>query len=239
MATHRRGGEAGFGPARDLARVRKSLPGRQYARQSRGAAWPIWKPPLTGARRAVSWGPVVSFGWKWGLSMLFTGSYRRALDDKQRLPLPRPLRESDAAEVRLYLTPGLDGCLAVYPEQAFAALAERLAESSPAARDVRDYSRLFFSQAACVSPDRQWRVRVPPELCQWAGLAGEVMIVGVRDHLEIWAPARWDEYVSRCEPQYDQLAERALVAPLAAGRPRAETAPQAAAEQLAPPTQPR
>jgi MraZ protein len=149
-----------------------------------------------------------------GAFMLFTGAYRRAIDDKLRLPIPKPLRDSLPEGARFFLTPGLDGCLAVYPETEFAALAERLAASSPAAREVRDYSRLFYSQAACVTPDRQWRFRVPPELTKWAGLAGEVMIVGVRDHIEIWALDKWQQYVSRCDPQYDHLAELALVAPV-------------------------
>lgn len=159
---------------------------------------------------------MVSFGVLWGQTVLFTGSFRRALDDKQRLPLPRQLRApgADPDYLRFYLTPGLDGCLAVYPELVFAELAERLAVGSPAAREIRDYSRLFYSQAACVVPDRQWRLRVPPELTKWAGLAGEVMIVGVRDHLEIWALDKWEQYVSRCEPQYDRLAEVALVGAL-------------------------
>ena len=41
-----------------------------------------------------------------------TGSYRRALDEKLRLAIPKPLRERLPEDHRLYLTPGLDGCLA-------------------------------------------------------------------------------------------------------------------------------
>jgi MraZ protein len=145
--------------------------------------------------------------------MLLTGSYRRALDDKLRLAIPKPLREQLPTDSPLYLTPGLDGCLAIYPQAAFAALADRLAASSPAAREVRGYSRLFFSQASTVTPDSQWRLRVPAELIQWAKLEGEAMVVGVRDHIEVWAAARWDEYVAQCDGQYEQLAEAALLAP--------------------------
>ncbi len=165
--------------------------------------------------------------------MLFTGSFRRALDDKQRLPLPRQFRETgaDPDYLRFYLTPGLDGCLAVYPELVFAALAERLAAGSPAAREVRDYSRLFYSQTASVVPDRQWRLRLPVELAKWAELAGEVMIVGVRDHVEIWAVEKWEQYVARCEPQYDQLAEIALVGSVGT----TAKAPTEVAELQAPP----
>lgn len=142
--------------------------------------------------------------------MLFTGSYRRAIDDKLRLAVPQPLRSRLPVETPLYLTPGQDGCLAAYPEAAFAVLAERLASHSPAAREVRDYSRLFYSQATCAALDKHWRFRVPVELSKWAGLDGEVMIVGVRDHLEVWAIDRWNEYVARCDANYDQLAERAF-----------------------------
>lgn len=143
--------------------------------------------------------------------MLFTGSYRRALDDKLRLAIPKPLRDQLAADGPLYLTPGLDGCLAIYPPAAFAALADRLAATSPATREVRDYSRLFFSQAATVTPDSQWRLRVPTELINWAKLSGEAMIVGVRDHIEVWAADRWETYVAQCDGQYEQLAEAALM----------------------------
>lgn len=153
--------------------------------------------------------------------MLFTGAYRRALDDKLRLPIPKPLRDQLSPDARLYLTPGLDGCLALYTEAAFTTLAERLAASSPAAREVRDYSRMFYSQAACVAPDAQWRLRIPPELQQWATLEGEVVIVGVRDHMELWATAKWELYVARCDPHYDRLAEHALSTPLPAAAPNA------------------
>lgn len=172
-----------------------------------------------------------------GAKMLFTGSYRRALDDKLRLAIPKPLRTRLPVETPLYLTPGQDGCLAAYPEAAFAALAERLAAHSPAAREVRDYSRMFYSQATCATLDSQWRFRVPAELAQWAGLEGEVMIVGVRDHLEVWTLAKWQEYVARCDPNYDQLAEKALapgVQPLAG-----QASPGATLTQRTSPAQPR
>jgi MraZ protein len=148
--------------------------------------------------------------------MLLTGSYLRALDDKLRLAIPKPLREQLQPGEPLYLTPGLDGCLAVYTPAVFRALADRLEAHSPAAREVRGYSRLFYSQAATVTPDSQWRFRVTPELTRWAELAGEVMVVGVRDHIEVWAAEKWERYVAVCDAQYEQLAEFALITSAAA-----------------------
>jgi DNA-binding transcriptional regulator/RsmH inhibitor MraZ len=91
-------------------------------------------------------------------------------------------------------------------------------------------------------PDRQWRLRLPPELVTWAGVSGEVMIVGVRDHLEIWASEKWEQYVARCDPQYDQLAEMALAPKRERARETvtdASTGSPAAEASLEAPSQPR
>ena len=76
--------------------------------------------------------------------------------------------------------------LAIYPESTFAQWADRLASGSPTARDVRDYRRLFFSQACSTKLDRQGRLRIPQVLVEWATLEGEVVLLGVQDHVELW-----------------------------------------------------
>lgn len=153
-----------------------------------------------------------------GKAMLLTGQYRRSLDDKLRVAVPKPFREALTA-APLYLTPGLDGCLALYPEAEFAALADRLANASPATAPARDYARLFFSQAECLSADKQGRLRLPAELAQWATLQSEIVLVGVRDHLEIWDAAKWDQYVAQRDHSFTDLAEAAL----GGARPPAES----------------
>jgi hypothetical protein len=59
------------------------------------------------------------------------------------------------------------------------------------------------------------------------------MIVGVRDHIEVWAAERWEEYVAQCDGQYEQLAEAALMAPSAplTHRPQEMTAEGSPAEE--------
>ena len=42
--------------------------------------------------------------------------------------------------------------------------------------------------------DRQGRMVIPAGLRAWAGLESDAVIVGSRDHAEIWSPARWDAY---------------------------------------------
>lgn len=147
--------------------------------------------------------------------MLLTGTFRRAVDEKLRVAVPKPIREAlgSLAKKALYVTPGTDGSLAIYTEDALAELANRLAHASPNAQDVRAFSRLFYARATSVELDSQGRVRIPPDLAELAGLGKEAVLVGVRDHLELWDQSRWEQYVAQRQNEYDQIAEAAFDRP--------------------------
>ena len=106
--------------------------------------------------------------------------------------------------------PGTDGSLAIYTEEGFKRLSERLAAASPNGKDVRAFSRLFFSRAEHVELDAQGRIRFSAELINQTSLGREIVLVGVRDHLEVWNTQSWDAYVKQQQQRYDELAERAF-----------------------------
>jgi len=141
---------------------------------------------------------------------LLTGRYERSLDDKLRIALPKPFRELLSEEKQLVLTPGTDGSLAVFSGRGFAALAEKLADRSPAGQQVRAFSRLLFAQSHSVELDSQGRIRLPADLARLAHLDGEVVLLGVGDRVELWNKSRWEVYFSDLQPRYDELAESAL-----------------------------
>lgn len=146
--------------------------------------------------------------------MLLTGAFVRSLDEKLRLALPKRLREMlGPDQTSFFLTPGTDQSLALYTEQSLTALAARLASAGPAQQDVRTFNRLFYAQAQSVSIDGQGRMRIPPELAKLAGLAHEIMLLGVNDHLEIWDRGRWEAYLAERAPRYDEITERAFAGP--------------------------
>jgi MraZ protein len=142
--------------------------------------------------------------------MILTGTFERSLDDKLRLALPRRFRELLAGQGQLILTPGTDGSLALFPQQAFAELTGKLASRSPTSQDVRAFSRLLYAQSQGVEVDSQGRIRLPAELARLAGLDGEVILLGVGDRIELWNRSRWETYLADLQPRYDQLAESAL-----------------------------
>jgi DNA-binding transcriptional regulator/RsmH inhibitor MraZ len=44
-------------------------------------------------------------------------------------------------------------------------------------------------------------------------LGKEVVLLGVQDHLELWAADRWDAYLAEKQPRYDEIAEAAFTRP--------------------------
>lgn len=144
--------------------------------------------------------------------MLLTGSFTRALDDKLRVAIPKRLRESMKQPEGgvVYIAPGTDESLAIYTEESFGRLAARLEQVSPTRQDVRAFTRLFYARAQSAEIDPQGRVRIPPELAQLAKLDKDVVLLGVQDHLELWAAERWQAYLTNQQTHYDEIAETAF-----------------------------
>lgn len=144
--------------------------------------------------------------------MLLTGLFSRSIDDKLRVAIPKRLRGAFSPEDRqaLYVAPGTDESLALYTEEAFARLADRLALASPTRQDVRSFNRLFYARAQRVELDAQGRLRVPAELAHLAHLEKEVVLLGVQDHIEVWAAERWKAYLDERQSHYDEIAETAF-----------------------------
>src|SRR5262245_20256832 len=143
--------------------------------------------------------------------MLLTGTHSRTLDDKKRLVLPRRIREElGETATRLFVAQGLDQCLWLYDSAALERLAGKLDETPATAADGRVFRRLFFSQMEAVDIDKAGRVLIPDRLLEFAGLQHEVMLLGVRDHLELWDAGRWQNYVAQHGPRFDKVAEGAF-----------------------------
>jgi len=147
--------------------------------------------------------------------MLLTGAFSRSVDEKLRVAIPKRLRVAlECAEGgSLYLAPGTDKSLALYPEEEFARLADRVKGMSPTRPDVRAFTRLFYTAAQRVELDGQGRIRIPQDLADWAGLANEAVLLGVQDHVELWCPKRWKHYQSEKQPHYDEIAETVFGSP--------------------------
>jgi MraZ protein len=144
--------------------------------------------------------------------MALTGTYTRTLDDKQRLAVPRRLcEEFGEPEIKvLIVAPGSDGSLALYSPAAFDRIARKMAKLTSNRKEVRHFKRLLFGRAERVELDAQGRIRIPDRLVDLAKLSGEVVLVGVHDHAEVWNSAAWAKFLDETSPGFDEIAEVAF-----------------------------
>ena len=123
---------------------------------------------------------------------MFTGEYRHAVDVKGRIAVPARFRaQLDGGAV---VARWLDTCLAIFPMAAWEELATKVGSLPMTDPNARLLQRQLFAGAFETELDRQGRVLVPQGLRAFAGLEDEAMVLGSREHAEIWAPARWDRY---------------------------------------------
>ncbi len=138
---------------------------------------------------------------------MLLGEYEHALDDKNRLTLPAKFREAFAHGV--FVAKGIDPCLLVYPPGQWERfVGDALAALSPFSREARQMSRFMFAGATDAELDRQGRIMIPQPLAEHAKLGREVVVAGVRDHLEIWDRAAWREQLKEVEGSAELVAER-------------------------------
>ena len=142
--------------------------------------------------------------------MLLTGTHQRTLDDKKRLVLPRKVREQMGGPSVLFVTPGPDQCLWLFTQTELEQLAAKLDQAPAADAEARVFRRLYFAQTEGVEIDRAGRILIPERLLQFAGIAHEAVLIGVRDHLELWDAQRWQQYLAENAPRFDAVAEGAF-----------------------------
>ena len=135
---------------------------------------------------------------------MFTGEFRHAIDGKGRVAVPARFRADLAPGA--HVTRWIDNCVAIFPNQAWQELAERVSDLRFADAGARAFSRFLFSGAFDVELDGQGRVVLPASLRHFAGLKSEAVVVGAAGHIELWEPGRWDAVSA--EMSSDEFAER-------------------------------
>ena len=140
--------------------------------------------------------------------MFLSGTYELAIDNKNRLSIPFGIRRKLSEEhdgQAFYVVPGRrPGTLALYPEKYF----ERLRAVEPSDDNLSDAAYAFrqfeYSQSALLDPDGQGRVLLPDRLVKRVGLAASLVLIGVRDHLELWRPEDFSSFDGEMWPAYPE-----------------------------------
>jgi MraZ protein len=122
--------------------------------------------------------------------LLGTHSYQ--LDPKGRVSLPARFRETFADGA--WLTIGQDGCLFAFPRGEWERRSDEVAASPLSDTAGRAYARLFFGSSDEARLDGQGRLTIPQRLREVVGIRKDVVVLGVRDRMEIWDRDGYERY---------------------------------------------
>jgi len=133
------------------------------------------------------------------------GEYHHNLDTKGRLIIPAKFRNQMGDKI--IFTRGMEGCIFGYSEEEWKKIEAKLAKLPLTKRNVRKFTRLFYSGAMESEFDKQGRINLPDTLCQHAKLQKRCVVVGVANRLEIWSAEKWEQFTESTEDNFDQIAE--------------------------------
>ena len=140
---------------------------------------------------------------------MFFGFYEHSLDDKNRLMIPRKMREESGMKV--FILKGFDGALSVYKAVTFEKMVQDIETLPFNLKNSRDYIRTALASACELDVDKQGRIMIPTLLINKFHIGKEVVVIGVGDHFEIWNKELYEKYESETSPNFEKIAEEIQV----------------------------
>lgn len=134
---------------------------------------------------------------------MFFGEYEHTIDAKGRMAVPAKFRPD--LEHGAIICKGMGACLSVYTIQRWEEKSNELV-AGKSSEELREFERRIFPSASDVTPDAPGRILIPAKLRAYAHLETEVTVMGVRDHIEIWDRATWQEYQARLDAEGSQIS---------------------------------
>ncbi len=136
----------------------------------------------------------------------FIGEFNFNMDTKGRVTLPARYREQLGEG--FHVTKGYDGCLSIYDRENWERFRDKLLSYPGTNIAARKLQRTFLAGVEEPVPDKQGKILLSQAHRAYAGLVKEVVIIGVGDHVEIWAKETWDAYNNDGGLSLEEAAER-------------------------------
>lgn len=133
------------------------------------------------------------------------GEFAHNIDRKGRLIMPAKFR--DELGDKVIVNRGLDGCLYVYTMDQWETVYNKLSKLPSTNKNARNFQRMMLAKASECELDSQGRILIPASLVKMAELVKECLIIGVANHLEIWAKERWEKMEEEQAENFEEAAE--------------------------------
>jgi len=143
---------------------------------------------------------------------MFYGEYTHTIDRKGRIVLPSRFREVAKANFieKFFITRGLDQCLFMFSEEEWKLQEQKFKTLPFTKQQARIFSRIYFSGAQEIIPDKQGRILLPSYLKEFADIKKEVVFVGVSNRIEIWAKDKWFEFYNQGRQAFEEISEKIM-----------------------------
>lgn len=142
----------------------------------------------------------------------FKGQAEYSVDSKGRVAIPAKMRNDLVPEAKqtFTITRGFEQCIFLYPLNRWEQMEEEFGGLNMFNRQARDFVRTILRWADEAQLDAQGRITLPKQLVEFAGLNDRALIIGSLDHIEIWDPGVFDEYLEETAADYETLAEHVM-----------------------------
>src|SRR3989337_3031564 len=138
---------------------------------------------------------------------MLIGQYVSRLTDKNRISVPKKIREELGEE--MIIAKWYEGCLVLVSKENWQKLIKRLiGEAKLIISPVRDIDRFVFASAFEADLDGQGRFVVPESLINYSGIKDEVVFVGLGDRVEIWRVTIWQKLEGEAEKKASLAIEK-------------------------------
>lgn len=139
---------------------------------------------------------------------MLIGEYEGKLTDKNRLAIPKKIR--DELKGNLVLSRGYEGCLILLDAKLWQALEKTISKKPILSLSVRDMKRFIMGSAYEIEVDDQGRFVVPINLKDFAGIDKSVYFIGLGDWIEIWPEEKWKGKITDLSKNATDIAEQFL-----------------------------
>jgi len=144
--------------------------------------------------------------------MVFKGQAEYSVDSKGRVAIPAKMRSvlNPEAKNTFTITRGFEDCIFLYPLDQWTRIESEISGLNMFNSDARGFVRVIMMWADEASLDGQGRITIPRPLIEFADVGDKALIIGAFDHIEIWDPDRFSDYLNKQPDDYETLAERVM-----------------------------
>ena len=139
----------------------------------------------------------------------FIGEYEDVpVDPKGRLIVPSAIRKELPLGVNSFVVARwFDGCLAGFDPGVWHRVLQQLLALDGGQRQARQLRRSVAGGAMEAKIDRQGRLLIPRKLLDRVNITERATVSGAIDHVEIWNPVRYVEYMNETDQRLEEIVE--------------------------------